>query len=106
MIWEWNFFDHISTADYDIENGTWFDAFIATPQRYDWTHANALWFDDNESAIYVSIRHLSRIVKINYPSGEIIWSMGEDMPSGDVDFGHDLGFNFQHSLQILENGNV
>ena len=106
MIWEWNFFDHISTADYDIENGTWFDAFVATPQRYDWTHANALWFDDNESVIYVSIRHLSRIVKINYPTGEIIWSMGEDMPSGDVGFGHNLEFNFQHSLQILENGNV
>jgi len=106
MIWEWNFFDHISTADYDNENGTWFDAFIATPQRYDWTHANALWFDETESAVYVSIRHLSRIVKINYPSGEIIWSMGEEMPSGDVGFGHDLGINFQHSLQILENGNV
>ena len=106
MVWEWNFFDYISTVDYDIENGTWFDAFVATPQRYDWTHANALWFDNNESAIYVSIRHLSRIVKINYPSGEIIWSMGEEMPSGDVDFGHNLEFNFQHSLQILENGNV
>ena len=105
-VWEWNFFDHISTADYDIENGTWYDAFLATPQRYDWTHANALWFDETESAVYVSIRHLSRIIKINYPSGEIIWSMGEDMPSGDVNFGHNLGFNFQHSLQILENGNI
>lgn len=106
VVWDWNFFDHISTEDYDIENGTWFDAFVATPQRYDWTHANALWFDETESAIYVSIRHLSRIVKINYPIGEVIWSMGEDMPSGEVDFGHDLGFNFQHSLQILENGNI
>ena len=92
--------------DYDIENGTWFDAFIATPQRYDWTHANALWFDEAESAIFVSIRHLSRIVKISYPSGDIIWSLGENMPSGDVEFGHELGFNFQHSLEILDNGNI
>ncbi len=106
VLWEWNFFDHLSMDDYDIENGTWFDAFVATPQRYDWTHANALWFDETESAVYVAIRHLSRIVKIHYPSGEIIWSMGENMPSGDAGFGHDLGFNFQHCLQILENGNI
>jgi len=106
VIWEWNFFDYLSMEDYDIENGTWFDAFVATPQRYDWTHANALWFDEIESAVYVSIRHLSRIVKIDYPSGEIIWSMGEDMPSGDVDFGTGLGFNFQHSLQISEEGTI
>ncbi len=106
VLWEWNFFDHLSMDDYDIENGTWFDAFIATPQRYDWTHANALWLDEAESAIFVSIRHLSRIVKISYPSGDIIWSLGENMPSGDVEFGHELGFNFQHSLEILDNGNI
>jgi len=107
VVWEWNFFDYLSMEDYDIENGTWFDAFVGSPpQRYDWTHANALWFDELESAVYVSIRHLSRIVKIDYPSGEIIWSMGEDMPSGDVDFGTDLGFNFQHSLQISDEGTI
>ena len=32
--------------------------------------------------------------------------MGHDMPSGDVTFGHDLGFSFQHSIQVLENGNI
>jgi hypothetical protein len=32
--------------------------------------------------------------------------MGHDMPSGDVNFGHNLGFSFQHSLQILDNGNI
>ena len=106
VVWEWNFFDYLSMEDYDIENGTWFDAFVATPQRYDWTHANALWFDEAESAVYISIRHLSRIVKIHYPSGEIIWSMGKNMPSGDVDFGMDLGFNFQHSLQFSDEGTI
>ena len=28
------------------------------------------------------------------------------MPSGDVGFGHELGFSFQHSLQVLNNGNI
>ena len=106
VVWSWAVFDHFSMEDYDTENGTWFDAFNSSPMEYDWTHMNAIIFDEEESAIYASIRHLSRIVKIAYPSGEIIWSFGMDMPSGDVNFGHDLGFNFQHSLQLLENGNM
>ena len=74
--------------------------------RHDWTHSNALWFDSEESAIYLSSRHLSRIIKIDYPSGDIIWQMGSNMPSEDVDCGHDLNFSFQHSLQLLDNGNI
>ena len=63
-------------------------------------------FSEEESAIYISTRHLSRITKISYPSGDIIWNMGRDMPSGDVTIGHDLGFSFQHGLQRLDNGNI
>ena len=32
--------------------------------------------------------------------------MGIDMPSGEVDCGQNLGFNFQHSVTVLENGNI
>ena len=28
------------------------------------------------------------------------------MPSGDVSMGNDIGFSFQHGLQILDNGNI
>jgi len=73
----------------------------------EWTHINALYFDINEedSSIYISSRHLSRITKIDYPSGDILWNMGHQMPSGDVHFGHDLGFSWQHSLDV-NNGNI
>ena len=74
--------------------------------HYDWTHVNAVIFDASESAIYISTRHLSRITKIDYPSGEIIWNLGHEMPSGQVGLGNELGFSFQHSLQKLENGNI
>ena len=104
VVWSWNTFDHYSMLDYDEIGGTWIEAF--TQQRYDWTHVNAFWFDENESAIYISSRHLSRITKISYPDGEIIWNMGHEMPSGSVDFGHELGFSFQHGLQILDNRNI
>tara|TARA_B110000444_G_scaffold244115_1_gene263249 strand:- start:1879 stop:3888 length:2010 start_codon:yes stop_codon:yes gene_type:complete len=105
IVWSWNIFDHFSKEDFDTDGGTWLPNNTGY-QQYDWTHVNAAIFSEDESAIYISVRHLSRITKIAYPSGEIIWNMGRDMPSGEVEFGHDLGFSFQHSLQLVDNGNV
>ena len=104
IIWEWNTFDNYSMQDYDAIGGSWYEAIGQL--RYDWTHTNAIWFDEEDSAIYISVRHLSRITKIDYPSGEIIWNMGLEMPSGEIDFGQDMLFSWQHSLQILEDGNI
>ena len=105
VVWSWNVFDHFSMDDYDALGGTWLPSSTGY-QEYDWTHVNAMIFSEEESAIYISTRHLSRITKISYPSGEVIWNMGRDMPSGDVTIGHDLGFSFQHGLQRLDNGNI
>ena len=91
--------------DFDGLGGTWLPSSTGY-QEYDWTHVNAMIFSEQESAIYISTRHLSRITKISYPSGEVIWNMGRDMPSGAVTLGNDLGFSFQHGLQELENGNI
>ena len=104
IIWEWNTFDHLDMSDYDELGGSWIQGL--QQGFYDWTHTNALFFDETENAIYISIRHLSRIIKIDYPSGNIIWSMGLNMSSNDVDFGHDILFSWQHSIQVLENGNI
>ena len=104
IVWSWSVFDHYDMSDYDQIGGTWTEAYISL--HYDWTHVNAVIFDEEESCLYISTRHLSRITKIDYPSGEVIWNLGRDMPSGDVTLGNDLGFSFQHSLQKLDNGNL
>ncbi|MBT4554817.1 MAG: T9SS type A sorting domain-containing protein [Candidatus Marinimicrobia bacterium] len=104
VVWEWSVFDHFSMMDYDQFGGTWSQAYIDL--HYDWTHVNAVIFDEIESAIYFSTRHLSRITKLDYPSGDIIWNLGHEMPSGQVTLGNEIGFSFQHSLQILNNGNI
>ncbi|GIT40705.1 MAG: hypothetical protein Ct9H300mP9_5550 [Candidatus Neomarinimicrobiota bacterium] len=57
-------------------------------------------------ALYISTRHLSRITKIDYESGNVIWNMGHDMPSGDVTMGQDLGFSFQHGIQLTQEGHI
>ncbi len=119
VLWEWDAFDYYSTEDYDgayysdgIYGGSWDLAFNLN--RYDWTHANAITYSENESAIYLSCRHLSRITKIHFNTdnyndsnnGDIIWNIGQSMPSGDVDCGDDLQFSWQHSVNVLENGNI
>jgi len=104
VVWEWDVFENYSMQDYDIYGDTWFQA--AFDGFYDWTHINAITFSEEENAIYISCRHLSRITKIDYSTGEVIWNMGLEMPSGDVDCGQDLGFSFQHSITVLENGNI
>jgi len=118
-IWEWDAFDYFSTEDYDgvyyydgVYGGSWDNAF--TLNRYDWTHINAISYSVEQSAIYISCRHLSRITKIyfnfdNYndpDNGEIIWNLGQQMPSGEVDCGDDLNFSWQHSISVLDNGNI
>ena len=106
-IWSWNPFDYYTMDDYDKYEATWWNAFY--DGFHDWTHSNAFYFDENENAIYMSNRHLSRLIKIDYPSGEIIWMMGmpaEYMDSGDEHICTELGFSFQHNIKRLENGNL
>jgi len=103
-VWTWDVFDYFNMEDYDVLGGIWFEAY--NTNRFDWTHANAIWFDEDESALYLSSRHLSRITKIAYPSGDVIWNLGRELGSGDIDCGQDLGFSFQHSVTKLENGNI
>ena len=106
-VWRWSPFDHFTMSDYDAYGGTWWNAYF--DGQYDWMHSNAFHFDAQESAIYFSSRHLSRITKIDYPSGDIIWMIG--LPNnfeGSVSdhICSDLGFTWQHNVQLLENGNI
>ena len=102
VVWSWAAIDHYSMEDYD---STLWNIQTLNAGIVEWTHINALYYNKEDSSIYISSRHLSRITKIDYPSGDIIWNMGRNMPSGDVNFGHDLGFSWQHSLDI-NNGNI
>ena len=109
IVWSWSPFDHFTMDDYDNYGPTWYDAFFSGQFEYDWMHSNAFHFDEEESVIYVSHRHLSRITKISYPSGEVLWNMGlpsEYMSSGDDHICSDLLFSFQHNIQLLDDGSL
>jgi hypothetical protein len=94
-------------ADFDNHGSTWTEAYMDL--EYDWTHANAFFFDEIENVIYVSFRHLSRITKIDYLTGDVIWNMGLPTPymaTGDEQICSELLFSFQHNIQKLDNGNL
>tara|TARA_Y100000994_G_scaffold10732_1_gene8589 strand:- start:10885 stop:13035 length:2151 start_codon:yes stop_codon:yes gene_type:complete len=119
VLWEWNAFDHYSIEDHDgvyyygdaIYGGTWDNAIQLF--QYDWTHINAVTYSEEENALYISCRHLSRVTKIyfddsnynNPQNGEVIWNIGQEMPSGDIDCGMDINFSWQHTISPLDNGN-
>ena len=106
-VWRWNPFDHFTMDDYDAYGGTWWDAINGG--QYDWMHSNAFHFDQEESVIYLSSRHLSRITKIDYPSGQVIWNIGPSNSYEGFVSDHictDLEFTWQHNVQMLDNGNL
>ena len=113
-VWSWDPFDHFSMDDHDLYGGTWWNA--TNSWSYDWMHSNGLHFDEDESVIYVSHRNLSRISKISYPSGEVIWNLGlpAEYNTGDENICTDLLFSFQHHIQLMDdetllffdNGNI
>ncbi len=74
ILWSWDTYGHISLSDADLcnhvgeANGT---ALI------DFTHANAIQWDYNNSVVYLNVRHTNTFYKINMTSGNIIWGCGE-----------------------------
>ena len=101
IVWTWDYFDYYNMNDYSL--GQWYNAMDLG--YYDWIHLNSIFFDEIESEIYLSFRHISRISKISYPSGELIWNMGY-LSNDNSSICSDLGFSFQHHLQLLGDGSL
>jgi hypothetical protein len=105
-VWSWDPFAHFTMDDHDLYGDIWWGAYF--DGTFDWMHTNAFHFDAEESVIYVSHRHLSRISKIAYPSGDVIWNIG--MPAqyntGSDNICTDLGNSFQHNIQLLDDGSL
>ena len=101
-IWSWNTFDYFDSTEYNpyyvqTYNGNY---------EMDWTHSNSVFFDVNSESVFVSARNLSRITKIDYASKDLIWNMGQTDFMNEIYFEEDLNFSQQHSVQVLDNGNL
>jgi arylsulfate sulfotransferase len=47
------------------------------PDSSDWSHGNAVTYDDSDDSILVSLRHQDCIIKLDRASGELKWILGD-----------------------------
>ena len=88
MLWDWSLFEHDPDATpspiYSMLTEWWSNcnAVSFVPDAA-WTEGVALFGD-----VYLNCRLLNRLYKINYPSAEIEWVMGDDGDFGQGFFYH------------------
>jgi hypothetical protein len=104
LIWLWDTFDYIDLLDY---NPLYLDRLSNSyPQddAMDWTHSNSIFYHQNN--IFVSVRNLSRIIKIDYETKDIIWHLGNENFMSQTYFNNNIEFSGQHSVQVLDDNNI
>ncbi len=108
VIQHWSTFDSISLDDHLPE----FYPGADVGPGGDWNHCNAAIYDPLYNRVWVSARHQSRVVGIDWATGQGVIQVGDvnvagfgPWPSGDPDFGDNF-FSFQHAPEVLANGNM
>jgi lysophospholipase L1-like esterase len=88
IVWTWDSLDHLEISErrpFATSHRVW--------NAVDWLHPNSLdLFPDGD--LLVSLRNLNQLLRIDYPSGEILWSWGPGV------LGH------QHAAKLLEDGKI
>ncbi|WP_216594393.1 aryl-sulfate sulfotransferase [Nostoc sp. PCC 7107] len=84
IVWTWHAYEHLDS-----------DVFTITPQdqRHEWTHGNTVG-ELADGNIIVSFRNISTVAIIDRNTGEIIWTLGDDILAQ------------QHFPNELANGNI
>ncbi|MFC1461307.1 aryl-sulfate sulfotransferase [Verrucomicrobiota bacterium] len=109
-IWRWRSADYADQLGGFVAQNRWQEFYI-TGYGYDWTHANSIELktdSDGKKFVLFSIRNMNRLLKIDYPSGNILWQLGSGL---DFTFtgtqSEDLQwFLCQHSAKYLSGGSV
>lgn len=115
VVSEWSLFDvldPLEDADLirpEIFCSQYLDPVYPDLDARDWTHANAVVLDEARNVVWVSVRHLNRLVALRYasdsagPAGELVWTLGE---GGDFQLQEGEWFLYQHAPQVLEDGRI
>jgi len=87
---------------------------FASPERRDWTHANAVIYDETRDAILISSRHTNQVIAFDHlettgPQSSIRWILGEQgtlATDGDLFYhAHAVELQKDGSLLLYDNGN-
>ncbi len=113
VLFEWRSWDHLEFDDamFWIQNGL---MNIGNGGTYDYVHGNSVRYYQ-DTALLVSSRHTSDIMKISLNTGKIIWRLGgennnwtilNDPDAFNAADGKVYYFSGQHDAHILPNGNL
>ena len=105
VLWEWDIFDHLDPRTHPSPE---LNEEVEAGESLDWTHSNAAVWDEERGLIWVSVRHLDRIIGIGYPSGEITVTLGAGGLGGSDLMSHQHAPEMQPDGAILfyDNGNL
>lgn len=98
----WDSYDHIPVTDkIALDSNTPWDS----EGNNNYFHGNHITYT-NDGNLLISARNTSQVIKIDINSGKVLWKLGGK--SSDFAFIDDPyhGFNHQHSVHELANGNI
>ena len=98
VIWTWSIFDHFHPADFQGIPEAEFQGLSRLGR--DWSHANAAVWDPTRDPIWVSIRHFSRIIGVEYPCGDVRVTLGTDGLGGPA------AMSYQHAPEVQADGSI
>ena len=96
IVWAWK------SSGYFIGSDIKYFTIPQTMTVFD-VHQNAFYFDEQNKVIYISFRHIGRILKIKYPEGTVLAAYGEKFKKGIPNAGNGV-FCGQHSVRHSPNG--
>ena len=107
VIRTWDLYDIVSFDDLPGEFLCNQQGLNTTPTRRDWTHANAVWFDEDRDAILVSSRHTDQIVALQMteetgPVSTVRWILGAQ---GTIPY-TGASFHHTHGVKTISNGDI
>ena len=74
VLWTWNPYDHMPLSEASAFSET---STFNGQTAIDFSHANTLDWDYNNSVVYLNLRNTNTFYKINQTSGDLIWACGE-----------------------------
>jgi hypothetical protein len=103
VVFEWNSFNYTDTLPITYTNRT------LTASRIDYMHSNAISIDSDNN-ILLSVRHMDKIIKINYETGNIMWQLGGEGNQFTMTTTPEIidvpEFYMQHDIRKLSNGDI
>ena len=96
-VWHWNGLQYERNSDVRLRKTV-----DCSKLDYD-LHENSFFFDEKKKVIYISIRNISRVIKIKYPEGTVLNTYGTAYKSG-TNLMNNETFCGQHSIRYSPGG--